>query len=152
MSTYNGFYLNAGPKLHIPLVSRFNQTMTNASVKAYDPILAGKYLENNAVYGQFSDAQVNGLKGNFGAVGKFALSLAAEAGYEFRSGLAIGGYIGCTLFSAYSGQAGSLVTITPPSDLDKGRVNMISVTQANPKGFGLFDLGVKISYNLDFDK
>ena len=153
MSTYNGFYLNAGPKLLIPMATTFKQTMSDAHILAYDPVLNGKPLADNPVYGQFAESQLNGYKGKLGAAGKVAIGLAAEAGYEFRSGLAIGGYVGYTLYSAYSGvEAKPLVDIVTPTSADRGQVVVNSLTQANPKGFGLFDLGVKISYNLDFDK
>ena len=153
MSTYKGFYLNAGPKLLIPVASTFKQSMTDAHITAFDPILAGKPLVDNPVYGQFADAQLNGYKGKLGAAGKVALGLAAEAGYEWKSGLSIGGYIGCTLFSAYSSvDAKSLVEIVGPTNNAVGNVTVNSISQANPKGFGLFDLGIKLTYNLDFDK
>lgn len=153
MSTYKGFYLNAGPKLLIPVASTFKQSMTDAHITAYDPILAGKPLVDNPVYGQFADAQLNGYKGKLGAAGKVALGLAAEAGYEWKSGLSIGGYIGCTLFSAYSSvDAKSLVEIVGPTNNAVGNVTVNSISQVNPKGFGLFDLGIKLTYNLDFDK
>ena len=153
MVTPKGFYLNAGPKLLIPMATTFKQTMSDAQILAYDPVLNGKPLKDNPVYGQFAESQLNGYKGKLGAAGKVAIGLAAEAGYEFRSGLAIGGYVGCTLYSAYSGvEAKPLVDIVAPTSADRGQVVVNSLTQANPKGFGLFDLGVKISYNLDFDK
>lgn len=153
MSTYNGFYLNAGPKLLIPMATTFKQTMSDAHILAYEPVLNGKPLEDNPVYGQFAESQLNGYKGKLGAAGKVAIGLAAEAGYEFRSGLSIGGYIGYA-FSTYSNvePKSHLVDIVAPTDAAPGQVVVNSLTQVNPKGFGLFDLGVKISYNLDFDK
>lgn len=153
MSTYNGFYLNAGPKLLIPMATTFKQTMSDAHILAYDPVLNGKPLADNPVYGQFAESQLNGYKGKLGAAGKVAIGLAAEAGYEFRSGLSIGGYIGYA-FSTYSNvePKSHLVDIVAPTDAAPGQVVVNSLTQVNPKGFGLFDLGVKISYNLDFDK
>jgi hypothetical protein len=45
-----------------------------------------------------------------------------------------------------------VIAITPPSASSSAVVDVLPLTQAYAKKYGLFDLGLKLSYNIDFVK
>lgn len=154
MQTQAGFFLNAGPKFIIPVYSNFNQKMEGANIAAYLEEMNGRPIYNNPVTGMFSEDQFN-LNGSFKSAGSFTLALAAELGYQFnlRNGHSIdlGAYIDYSLYSTYRTYGNSpVVTIEPPTHLGAAVVDVKSLTEAHASKFGLFDVGVRVAYNLDF--
>lgn len=157
MVTAKGLFLNVGPKLMMPVYSKFHQTISNPVINAYKEELNGHPITNNIVMGLVSDEQAN-MKASLNNEYKFSLALGAELGYEFKlnngHSIDLGAYIDYTVFNAYKNTdpATSIVTITPPSASDKAVVDVRSMTNAMSHKLGLFDVGLKLTYNLDFIK
>jgi hypothetical protein len=156
MVTKKGFFLNAGPKLMLPVYSRFNQQMKNPVINAYKSELNGHPITNNPVMGQLTDDQIN-MRGALNNQYKFSLELGAELGYEFKfnngNSFGVGGYVDCTVFNAYKNQeTSSLIVVTPPTNESKAIVEAHSLTNSMSHRLGLFDLGLKLSYNFNFEK
>ena len=156
MVTNNGFFLNVGPKLMLPVYSRFHQVMKNPVINAYKEELNGHPITNNKVMGQLSEDQIN-MRGALNNQYKFSLELGAELGYEFKfnngNSFGIGGYVDCTVFNAYKNkETSSLICITPPTNESAAIVDAYSLTNSMSHRLGLFDLGLKLSYNFNFEK
>lgn len=156
MVTQKGLFLNVGPKLMLPVYSRFNQKMHNPVINAYKPELNGHPITNNAVMGKLSDEQIN-MRGALNNQYKFSLELGAELGYEFKfnngNSFGIGGYVDCTVFNAYKNkETSSLIVVTPPTNESQAIVEAHSLTNSMSHRLGLFDLGLKLSYNFNFAK
>ena len=156
MVTQKGFFLNVGPKLMLPVYSRFHQEMKNPVINAYKEELNGHPITNNKVMGQLSEDQIN-MRGALNNQYKFSLELGAELGYEFKfnngNSFGIGGYVDCTVFNAYKNkETSSLICITPPTNESAAIVDAYSLTNSMSHRLGLFDLGLKLSYNFNFEK
>ena len=157
MVTTKGLFLNVGPKLMMPVYSKFHQTISNPVINAYKEELNGHPITNNIVMGFVSDEQAN-MKASLNNEYKFSLALGAELGYEFKlnngHSIDLGAYLDYTVFNAYKNTdpATSIVTITPPNASDKAIVDVQSMTNAMSHQLGLFDVGLKVAYNFDFKK
>jgi hypothetical protein len=140
----------------LPVYSRFNQKMHNPVINAYKDELNGHPITNNAVMGKLSDDQIN-MRGALNNQYKFSLEVGAELGYEFKfnngNSFGIGGYVDCTVFNAYKNQeTSSLIVVTPPTNESQAIVEAHSLTNSMSHRLGLFDLGLKLSYNFNFEK
>jgi hypothetical protein len=157
MVTTKGLFLNVGPKLMMPVYSKFHQTISNPVINAYKEELNGRPITNNIVMGLVSDEQAN-MKASLNNEYKFSLALGAELGYEFKlnngHSIDLGAYLDYTVFNAYKNTdpATTIVTITPPNASDKAIVDVQSMTNAMSHQLGLFDVGLKVAYNFDFKK
>lgn len=154
--TPGNFFLNVGPKFIIPVRSTYQLKLNNPVISAYMPELNGRPLVNNIVMGQVKEEDLN-KKDRFNKEFKMAITLAAELGYEFKfknkNSLSLGGYIDYSVISAYQNEGtGSVITITPPSANGIADVKVQSLTSAYSSKFGIFDLGLKVAYNLNFEK
>lgn len=157
MVTPKGFFLNVGPKLMLPVYSKYRQVIKDPVINAYKEELNGEPITNNIVMGVVSDQQLD-TKGKLNNELKLSLKLGAELGYEFKlkngNSIDLGGYVDCTVFNAYRNQnpASSLITITPPNASSIAIVDVQSMTNSMSKRLGLLDLGLKLSYNFNFKK
>lgn len=157
MVTPKGFFLNVGPKLMLPVYSKYRQVIKDPVINAYKEELNGEPITNNIVMGVVSDQQLD-TKGKLNNELKLSLKLGAELGYEFKlkngNSIDLGGYVDCTVFNAYRNEnpASSLITITPPNASSIAIVDVQSMTNSMSKRLGLFDLGLKVAYNFDIKK
>ena len=154
--TAKGLFLNLGPKFILPVYSVFNQDITNPNISAYLPELNGKPLTNNVVMGKLSDEQCH-MSGSLGNELKLAVALGVELGYEFKlkngHSIDLGLYLDYTVYSMYQNQGNSpIISITPPSAYGSAVVDVLPLTSAYANKYGLLDLGLKLSYNIDFVK
>lgn len=155
MVTNNGFFLNVGPKFMLPLYSGFRQKITNPNITAYLEELNGKPILNNPVMGFVSEEQMD-IRGTLNNELKFSLALGAELGYEFNfyngNSLSLGAYVDYSVYSAYKNlNTGSVISITPPTSYSSAIVDVHSMTNALSHKVGLFDVGVKLAYNFNFE-
>lgn len=156
MVTPKGIFLNVGPKLVLPVYSKFNQTISNPNITAYLEELDGKPIINEVVMGKVLDEQMN-LRSSFRNKWNMSLALAAEFGYalKFNNGhsLDMGVYLDYTVVNAYKNDGtGKVIAITPPSIKAPAVVDVQSMTDAWATQKGLFDVGVKVAYNFDIAK
>lgn len=155
--TSKGLFLNVGPKFILPVYSTFRQTIANDQISAYHPELNGKPVTNEVIMGKLTDAQRK-LTGSINNEFKLAVAIGLEAGYEFKlkngHSLGLGVYLDYTLYSMYQDQGNSPVIsiTTPPSVSGCAVVDVLPLTQAYANKYGLFDVGLKLSYNIDFVK
>ena len=155
MVTNNGFFLNVGPKFMLPIYSGFHQTITNPNITAYLEELNGKPILNNPVMGFVSDEQMD-MRGTLNNELKFSLAVGAELGYEFKfsngNSLDLGAYVDYSVYSAYKNvNPSSVISITPPTSYSSAIVDVQSMTNALSHKVGLFDVGVKLAYNFNFE-
>lgn len=155
MVTTNGFFLNVGPKFMLPIYSGFRQKITNPNITAYLEELNGKPILNNPVMGFVSDEQMD-MRGTINNELKFSLALGAELGYEFKfnngNSLDLGAYVDYSVYSAYKNvNPSSVISITPPTSYSSAIVDVQSMTNALSHKVGLFDVGVKLAYNFNFE-
>jgi hypothetical protein len=154
--TSKGLFFNVGPKFILPVYTSFNQTIDNPIISAYMPELNGNPITNEFVMGKLTKEQCN-MTGSWGNEFKLAVALGLELGYEFRlkngHSLDLGLYLDYSLYSMYQDQGNNrVIAITPPSASSSAVVDVLPLTQAYAKKYGLFDLGLKLSYNIDFVK
>lgn len=156
MLTSKGFFLNVGPKFILPVYSTFHQTITNPNIYAYVSELNGEPIINEVVTGKVTSEQCD-LVGSFNNELKLAIAAGLELGYEFKfdngHSLDLGVYADYTVYSMYSKYGNSrVITITPPSASSSAIVDVKSLSQAYANKFKLLDVGIKLTYNIDFIK
>ena len=154
--TEKGFFLNVGPKVQIPVWSRYNQQIANADVKATLQDY-GVTLDNQAVMGLVQDNQVK-TKGNW-KNSTLKVMLSAELGYEWffrKSGnsLGLGVYGNYSLFDLYKNDnSNQLVGLeSAPTATKDGVLGVSSATDSYNDGLGYFDAGLKLVYHFNFFK
>lgn len=155
MITPGGFFLNAGPKLLLPVYTPSNQTITNPNVDAYFAE-EGVHVVNEAVTGVVS-AEQQTLKSTTDNKMKLNVMLGAELGYEFqlRSGnsIGLGVYANYGLWSMYKNAGdGSVLELTAPDGGKMAQIDIQSLTNAQASKMGYLDAGLKLTYNLNFMK
>lgn len=148
-----GFYLNAGPKLILPVVSKYKQTLTNPNVNAYLPELNGNPITNETVMGKVKEEQYN-TTGHLSNRLKLGLALGVELGYEFKfkndHSLGVGVYADYEFYNCYKHtSAGDVIAVTPPTNDAPAIVNVNTLTNSQSKKMGFFDVGVKVTYNIN---
>lgn len=153
--TYNGLFVNVGPKFMFPLYGHYRQKITNPSIEAYyekygvtvkDEVITGVLTEEHQV-----------TKGKWQGA-KFDVTVGAEIGYEWAlqngNGLALGVYADYAVYSGYSNPstAGSLIQLTQPglsAEAPQANVTVLSLSQKTAK-LGYFDYGLKLTYHFNF--
>lgn len=176
----NGLFLNAGPKLILPVVSKYKQTLEKPYVDAYRSELNNNVMHNTATMGgrnEFcqKDAQGNFVQdaqgnyvdveeynssGNLSNRLKLGLALGVELGYEFKfkndHSLGVGVYADYEFYNCYKHtSAGDVIAVTPPVEGNGTTpssiavVNVNSLTNSQSKKMGFFDVGVKVTYNIN---
>ena len=148
-----GFYLNAGPKFILPVVSKYNQTLTNPNINAYFPELNNNPITNEVVMGKVATEQYN-TTGHLSNRLKLGLALGVELGYEFKfkndHSLGIGVYVDYEVVNCYKHtSAGDVIAVTPPTRDNHALVNVNTMTNSYDKKMGFFDAGVKVTYNIN---
>lgn len=155
MITKGGLFLNVGPRFLLPAYAPYKQTISNGNIVVTD-VETGVVIENNPVYGALSEEQEK-QKGNGGQQFKLTMTLGVELGYEFRfksgNSIGLGAYANYGVYSMYSNKPlGSAIDVTAPNASGNGVVNVESLTNAYTKNMGHVDVGVKLTYNLNFFK
>jgi hypothetical protein len=156
MITPKGFFLNAGPKLILPVYTPYTQTMKNTTIQATD-LETGVVLVDNPVMGRLDKEYTQ--KGMNGHQLDLTLALGAELGYEHKlqSGhsLSIGVYANYGVFSTYKHDAKSadqILSIVAPNATNVAQVTVNSVNNAYVNKLGYFDAGLKLALNLNWKK
>jgi len=155
MITPGGFFLNAGPKLLLPVYTPSNQTITNPNVDAYFAE-EGVHVSNEIVTGVVS-AEQQTLKSTTDNKMKLNVMFGAELGYEFqlRSGnsIGLGVYANYGLWSMFKNAGdGSVLELTAPEGGKMAQIDIQSLTNAQASKMGYLDAGLKLTYNLNFMK
>lgn len=151
----NGFFLNVGPRLIVPVYSHYNQSITNPNIVA-DFTDMGVKVENEAITGLVKDNQMK-TKGRWDA-SKVNVLLGAELGYEWtlqnKNSLGLGVYGNYSVFTLYNHNTEnmSLINVGLPSAEGAAPVDVLSATDTYAKGMGYFDAGVKLVYHFNWWK
>ncbi len=155
MITNKGFFLNVGPRFLLPTYTPYKQVITNGNITVTD-LETGVVVNNNPVFGALSEEQEN-QKGKGEQQFKLTMTIGAEAGYEFKlksgNSIGLGAFVNYGIYSMYSNQPlGSAIDVTAPNATDNGVVRVESLTNAYTDKMGHLDVGVKLTYNLNFIK
>ena len=155
MITPKGFFLNAGPRILLPVYTPSHQTITNPNVDAYFET-EGVHVVNELVTGVVTDAQRD-LKATTANNLKVNILLGAELGYEFRlqSGhsIGLGAYADYGLWSAFKGNGdGYVFNLTAPEGATNATIDINTLTNAKATKMGYLDAGIKLSFHLNWRK
>ncbi len=155
MITPKGFFLNAGPRILLPVYTPSHQTVTNPNVDAYFEE-EGVHVVNEAVTGVVTDAQQD-IKATTANNLKVNILLGAELGYEFRlqSGhsIGLGAYANYGLWSAFKGNGdGKVFNLTAPDGAKTAVIDIETLTNAKATKMGYLDAGVKLTFNMNWRK
>lgn len=155
---YKNFVVNLGVKVGFPVLSRYEQKMTNPQLTAtYDDL--GVSISGEKVTGVISTDD-NHTKAKLDAAG-FNMCLSLEAGYElpFRilgGKLQAGIYVDYGLVDNFDAK-GEKFTEADPSTID-GDTNtptlvvVRTLTDSYVNNVGIFDVGLRAVYVFDFNK
>ena len=155
MITPKGFFLNAGPRILLPVYTPSHQTVTNPDVDAYFEE-EGVHVVNETVTGVVSDAQQD-IKATTANNLKVNILLGAELGYEFRlqSGhsIGLGAYANYGLWNAFKGNGdGKVFNLTAPEGANTAVIDIETLTNAKATKMGYLDAGVKLTFNMNWRK
>ena len=155
MITPKGFFLNAGPRILLPVYTPSHQTVTNPNVDAYFEE-EGVHVVNETVTGVVSDAQQD-IKATTANNLKVNILLGAELGYEFRlqSGhsIGLGAYANYGLWNAFKGNGeGKVFNLTAPEGTNTAVIDIETLTNAKATKMGYLDAGVKLTFNMNWRK
>ena len=155
MITPKGFFLNAGPRILLPVYTPSRQTITNPNVDAYFET-EGVHVVNEIVTGVVSDAQQD-IKATTANHLKVNILLGAELGYEFRlqSGhsIGLGAYADYGLWSAFKGNGdGRVFDLTAPEGATNATIDINTLTNAKATKMGYLDAGIKLSFHWNWKK
>lgn len=160
MQTPKGFFLNAGPKVVLPVYSKYHQILTNPIISVTGLAeLPGVNIQNEAVYGKVSPQQAD-YKGNFlvdNPCQLFSLALGAELGYniklkQYGHSIDLGLFADYSVINAYKNNAeptGKVISVTPPSYNSSAIVDVQSLSSAYSNKHGFMNVGLKVAYNFD---
>lgn len=152
----SGFFLNAGPKIVVPVYGLYRQNITSPDIKATFPEMGGVEVDNKAITGYVQDDQMK-TKGKW-STAKLSVYFTAELGYEWKlkngNALGLGVYGNYGISPIYNNTTAdkSLINVTPPSGSNAAQVDVVSATDTYNKGIGYFDAGVKIAYHFNLRK
>ena len=154
MVTRKGLFFNIGPRFSLPIYASYEQSITGANVVAKD-IETGVMMTNNPVYGFLTEEQIN-TKGRSKQQFALTIALGFEMGYEFK--LQSGNSMDIGFFANYglyqlngSASSASIFEVTTPNSTP-GCINVSPLTNAITNQMGSFDVGIKLSLNLDYTK
>ena len=155
MITPGGFFLNAGPRILLPVYTPSHQTITNPDVDAYFEE-EGVHVVNELVTGVVTDAQQD-IKAATDTRFKVNILLGAELGYEFRlqSGhsIGLGAYANYGVWSAFRGNGdGYVFNLTAPEGANNAAIDIMTLTNAKATKIGYLDAGIKLSFHLNWRK
>ena len=152
---HKGFFLNAGPRLAMPVYSNYNQEIKNPNVNAYFPT-EGVNVSNEVITGLVRKEQAE-TSGKWNA-SKINVMLSAELGYEWTfknlNSLGLGVYANYSVYTYYTNdtQDKSLVSVSKPDAAAPSVVDVVSATDTYADGLGYFDVGIKLAYHFNWWK
>ena len=155
MQTHRGFFLNAGPKLILPVYSQYKQTL-DPTIKAYLPELNGNPIVNEVVTGKAESVYKNKFLVD-NPCKLFSLALGAELGYNIKlrkygQSIDLGVYADYSIINAYKNTAdpvNKVITVTPPSSSSAAIVDVHPLSTAYSNEFGFMNVGLKVAFNFD---
>lgn len=153
MVMHNGFFLNVGPRVALPLAPRYNQTLTDANVEAYF-VEEGVTVTNEAITGKLEGEQKS--DGSW-KTSKVNILLSGELGYEWKfangHSLGLGAYANyCVNPNKKSDDGTKLIQVTPPSAEGVAVPTVNSITDSYAQKLNFFDAGIKIAYHFNWFK
>ena len=155
MQTHRGFFLNAGPKLILPVYSQYHQKL-NSTISAYLPELGNNSITNEVVMGKAENVYKNKFLVD-NPCKLFSLALGAELGYNIKlrkygQSIDLGVYADYSIINAYKNTAdpvGKVITVTPPSSSSAAIVDVHPLSTAYSNKFGFMNVGLKVAFNFD---
>lgn len=155
MVTTNGFYLNVGPRVLLPIRTPFEQVITNGHIVATD-LETTDVMTDNVIYGYLNEDQIK-ISGMTKQKFDITVLVGVELGYEFRfasgNSVGLGVYANYGVYSTYSNRPlGTIIDVTAPNDDKIGSVDVYSMTDAYTRKMGHLDAGIKLSFNFDSRK
>ena len=155
MVSTNGFYLNLGPRVLLPIRTPFEQVITNGHIVATD-LETTDVMTDNVVYGYLNEDQIK-ISGMTKQKFDITVLVGMELGYEFRfasgNSVGLGVYANYGVYSTYSNRPlGTIIDVTAPNYDKIGSVDVYSMTDAYTRKMGHLDVGIKLSFNFDSRK
>lgn len=155
MVTTNGFYLNVGPRVLLPIRTPFEQVITNGHIVATD-LETTDVMTDNVIYGYLNADQIK-ISGMTKQKFDITVLVGVELGYEFRfasgNSVGLGVYANYGVYSTYSNRPlGTIIDVTAPNYDKIGSVDVYSMTDAYTRKMGHLDAGIKLSFNFDSRK
>ena len=155
MVTTNGFYLNVGPRVLLPIRTPFEQVITNGHIVATD-LETTDVMTDNIIYGYLNEDQIK-ISGMTKQKFDITVLVGMELGYEFRfasgNSVGLGVYANYGVYSTYSNRPlGTIIDVTAPNYDKIGSVDVYSMTDAYTRKMGHLDAGIKLSFNFDSRK
>lgn len=155
MVTTNGFYLNVGPRVLLPIRTPFEQVITNGHIVATD-LETTDVMTDNIIYGYLNEDQIK-ISGMTKQKFDITVLVGVELGYEFRfasgNSVGLGVYANYGVYSTYSNRPlGTIIDVTAPNYDKIGSVDVYSMTDAYTRKMGHLDAGIKLSFNFDSRK
>lgn len=155
MVTTNGFYLNVGPRVLLPIRTPFEQVITNGHIVATD-LETTDVMTDNVIYGYLNEDQIK-ISGMTKQKFDITVLVGVELGYEFRfasgNSVGLGVYANYGVYSTYSNRPlGTIIDVTAPNYDKIGSVDVYSMTDAYTRKMGHLDAGIKLSFNFDSRK
>lgn len=155
MVTTNGFYLNVGPRVLLPIRTPFEQVITNGHIVATD-LETTDVMTDNVIYGYLNEDQIK-ISGMTKQKFDITVLVGMELGYEFRfasgNSVGLGVYANYGVYSTYSNRPlGTIIDVTAPNYDKIGSVDVYSMTDAYTRKMGHLDAGIKLSFNFDSRK
>ena len=155
MVSTNGFYLNLGPRVLLPIRTPFEQVITNGHIVATD-LETTDVMTDNVVYGYLNEDQIK-ISGMTKQKFDITVLVGMELGYEFRfasgNSVGLGVYANYGVYSTYSNRPlGTIIDVTAPNYDKIGSVDVYSMTDAYTRKMGHLDAGIKLSFNFDSRK
>ena len=155
MVSTNGFYLNLGPRVLLPIRTPFEQVITDGHIVATD-LETTDVMTDNVVYGYLNEDQIK-ISGMTKQKFDITVLVGLELGYEFRfasgNSVGLGVYANYGVYSTYSNRPlGTIIDVTAPNYDKIGSVDVYSMTDAYTRKMGHLDAGIKLSFNFDSRK
>ena len=148
-----GLFVNAGPKLILPVYAGYKQTVTGVTLQATDLEMGVAIDENHWLMGAMTP-DPNEIKGKNKSAFKPTIGLGAEVGYELPVGthsLGIGLYATYGINTYKTAADSHVLTITPPDATNVGTVDVTSLVNGDKFSTSYLDAGVKITFHLNWD-
>lgn len=153
----NGFYLNVGPKIAVPVYKPYRQTISEPDIQAVFTDMGGVVVRNEAVTGYVDEGQLK-TRGRWNN-GTLSIRLGADLGYEWRlsqeRAISLGAYATYGVFNLRKNETNgqeSLICVTPPSADAAASVTINSASDTYARGVGYFDAGIKVGFHFNLPK
>lgn len=150
MVMHNGWFLNLGPRLQLPLFGRYAQSVSNDVVSATYSRWSDQPIVNVPTTGCFSDAERNSV-GTW-KTPKVNLLVGGETGYERmfndknRITVGVYGHCGVLPMSQSVDPNSRLVQIVPPTPEQMAHVSMLGLSNTYSSRVNYFSAGVRLTY------